>query len=97
MSQGKGAPQDRATIARTLHWFWWVTKKKPFATFMAVFTSVTYTALLTYANTWVMGLIIDRIQAEPVTADKVAVFRDRPKVRNRMHHGSAAASGVERE
>ena len=71
MSQGKGAPQDRATIARTLHWFWWVTKKKPFATFMAVFTSVTYTALLTYANTWVMGLIIDRIQAEPVTADKV--------------------------
>ncbi|MDO4798877.1 MAG: ABC transporter ATP-binding protein, partial [Coriobacteriales bacterium] len=75
MSQRNTAPRDRATIRRTLHWFWWVTKKRPFATFMAVFTSVTYTALLTYANTWVMGLIIDRVQAEPVSADQVfAVF-----------------------
>ena len=71
MSQRSTAPRDRATIRRTLHWFWWVTKKRPFATFMAVFTSVTYTALLTYANTWVMGLIIDRVQAEPVAAQQV--------------------------
>ena len=71
MSQRSTAPRDRATIRRTLHWFWWVTKKRPFATFMAVFTSVTYTALLTYANTWVMGLIIDRVQAEPVPANMV--------------------------
>ena len=42
---------------------------------MAVFTSVTYTALLTFANTWVMGLIVDRVQAEPVAANQVfAVF-----------------------
>lgn len=75
MSQRSTAPRDRATIKRTLHWFWWVTKKRPFATFMAVFTSVTYTALLTYANTWVMGLIVDRVQGEPVAADQVfAVF-----------------------
>ena len=71
MSQRNTAPRDRATIRRTLHWFWWVTKKRPFATFMAVFTSVTYTALLTYANTWVMGLIVDRVQAEPVGVDRV--------------------------
>ncbi len=71
MSQRNTAPRDRATIRRTLHWFWWVTKKRPFATFMAVFTSVTYTALLTYANTWVMGLIVDRVQAEPVGAERV--------------------------
>ena len=38
---------------------------------MAVFTSVTYTALLTYANTWVMGLIVDRVQDEPVSAERV--------------------------
>jgi ATP-binding cassette subfamily B protein len=42
---------------------------------MAVFTSVAYTALLTYANTWIMGLIVDRVQAEPVAAaDVVHVF-----------------------
>ena len=75
MSQRSNAPRDRATVRRTLSWFWWVTKKKPFATFMAVFTSVAYTALLTYANTWIMGLIVDRVQAEPVAAaDVVHVF-----------------------
>lgn len=48
MSQRSTAPRDKATVRRTLHWFWWVTKKKPFALFMAIFTSVTYTALLNY-------------------------------------------------
>ena len=71
MSQRSAAPRDRATVRRTLSHFWWVTKKKPFAAFMAVFTSVAYTALLTYANTWMMGKIVDRVQAEPVLADRV--------------------------
>ncbi len=71
MSQRSTAPRDRATVRRTLHWYWGVTKLRPFATFMAVFTSVTYTALLTYANTWVMGLIVDRVQDEPVSAERV--------------------------
>ncbi|MBR3313817.1 MAG: ABC transporter ATP-binding protein [Atopobiaceae bacterium] len=71
MSQRNTAPRDHATIRRTLHWFWWVTKKRPFATFMAVFTSVAYTALLNYANTWVMGLIVDRVSADPVPAAQV--------------------------
>ena len=75
MSQRANAPHDRATVRHALSWFWWVTKKKPFATFMAVFTSVAYTALLTYTNTWIMGLIVDRVQAEPVAAaDVVHVF-----------------------
>ena len=71
MSQRNTAPRDRATIRRTLHWFWWVTKKRPFATFMAVFTGVAYTALLNYANTWVMGLIVDRVSADPIPAAQV--------------------------
>ncbi len=75
MSQRNTAPLKRSTIRRTLHWFWWVTRKRPFATFMAVFTSVAYTALLNYANTYVMGLIVDRVQAQPVAAEQVmAVF-----------------------
>ncbi len=71
MSQRSTAPLKRSTIRRTLHWFWWVTRKKPFAAFMAVFTSVTYTALLNYANTYVMGLIVDRVSAETVPAAQV--------------------------
>jgi len=75
MSQRSSSPLSGTLVRRTLHRFWWVTKKKPFATFMAVFTSVAYTALLTYANTWMMGQIIDRVQAEPVSAGQVfAVF-----------------------
>lgn len=75
MSQRTTAPLKRSTLRRTIHWFWWVTKKRPFATFMAVFTSVAYTALLTYGNTYVMGLIVDRVQAKPVAAEQVvAVF-----------------------
>ena len=38
---------------------------------MAVFTSVAYTALLNYANTWVMGFIVDRVSAGHVVAEKV--------------------------
>ena len=71
MSQRSSAPLNASTIRRTLSWFWWVTRKRPFAAFMAVFTSVAYTALLNYANTYVMGLIVDRVQASPVTADQV--------------------------
>ena len=71
MSQRSGAPLARSTVRRTLSWFWWVTKKRPFAAFMAVLTSVGYTALLTYANTWMMGKIVDRVQAEPVAAEHV--------------------------
>ena len=83
MSQRKTGPLERSTVRHTLHHFWWVTQKKPFATFMAVFTSVAYTALLTYANTWIMGLIVDRVQAEPVTADKVLA---RPMRRSCRRH-----------
>ena len=71
MSQRSAAPLKRDLVRRTLHHFWQVTRKKPFAAFMAVFTSVAYTALLTYANTWMMGRIVDRMQAQPVSAEQV--------------------------
>lgn len=75
MSQRSSAPLEGSTIRRTLSWFWWVTKKKPFVAFMAVFTSVAYTALLNYANTYVMGKIVDRLQESAVPAAQVfAVF-----------------------
>lgn len=62
---------DRNTIRRTLHYFWWVTRQRPGAFALSVVSSVGYTALLTFANTYVMGLIVDRVQASPVAPDQV--------------------------
>ena len=62
---------DRATIRRTLHYFWGVTRQKMGALVLSIVSSVGYIALLTFANTYVMGLIVDRVQASPVSADQV--------------------------
>lgn len=62
---------DRATIRRTLHYFWGVTRQKMGAFVLSIVSSVGYVALLTFANTYVMGLIVDRVQASPVSADQV--------------------------
>ncbi|MBP3884399.1 MAG: ABC transporter ATP-binding protein, partial [Olsenella sp.] len=71
MSQRSTAPLKRSTVRRTLQRFWDVTKMQPGITALSVITSAGYTALLTYANTYVMGLIVDRVQASPVAADQV--------------------------
>ena len=62
---------DRATIRRTLHYFWGVTRQKMGAFVLSIVSSVGYIALLTFANTYMMGLIVDRVQASPVSADQV--------------------------
>ncbi len=72
MSQRSAAPLKRSTVKRTLQRFWAVTKMQPGITALSVITSAGYTALLTYANTYVMGLIVDCVQAGPVAPDQVA-------------------------
>ena len=71
MPQRMAKENDRQTMRRTLHYFWWVTKQKPGAFALSIITSVGYTAMLTFANTYVMGLIVDRVQASPVAPDQV--------------------------
>ena len=66
------APLQRSTVRRTLARFWDVTRMRPGIAALAVVTSAGYIALLTYANTYVMGLIVDRVQASPVPSDRVA-------------------------
>jgi ATP-binding cassette subfamily B protein len=72
VSQRSAKPTDRPTTRRTLSRFWDVTRLKPGAFVLGIVTSAGYVALLTYANTYVMGLIVDRVQASPVAADQVA-------------------------
>ncbi len=62
---------DIGTIRRTLHFYWQVTKRKPAPFFIGVVSTIGFVALLTYANTYVMGLIIDRIQLGAVAPDEV--------------------------
>ena len=75
MSQRFTTELKPATVRRTLQRFWSVTREQPLIAALSVFTSAGYILLLTFANTYVMGLIVDRVQAGPVPADQVvAVF-----------------------
>lgn len=64
-------PQDSATIKRTLYFFWQITKKRPWPFVLGVIATIGFVGLLTYANTYVMSLIVDRIQLGPVAPDQV--------------------------
>lgn len=63
MSQRSTSPLKRSTVRRTLQRFWDVTRTQPLIVFLSVFSSAGYIFLLTFANTYVMALIVDRVQA----------------------------------
>ena len=71
MSQRSTSPLSRSTVRRTLQRFWGVTRTQPLIVFLSVFSSAGYIFLLTFANTYVMALIVDRVQACPVAGDQV--------------------------
>lgn len=65
--------QPAQTLHRSPHAaaFWDVTRTQPLIVFLSVFSSAGYIFLLTFANTYVMALIVDRVQAGPVAGDQV--------------------------
>lgn len=71
MSQRSTSPLSRSTVRRTLQRFWGVTRTQPLIVFLSVLSSAGYIFLLTFANTYVMALIVDRVQAAPVVGDQV--------------------------
>ena len=63
------------TTRRTLHYYALVTRKHKGLYLGMVLSTITYVALLSYANPYVMSLVVDRISLEPVAPDQVfAVF-----------------------
>ena len=70
MSQRSTSPLKRSTVRRTLQRFWDVTRTQPLIVFLSVFSSAGYIFLLTFANTYVMALIVDRVQAGPCRATR---------------------------
>ncbi|MCI6680891.1 ABC transporter ATP-binding protein [Parafannyhessea umbonata] len=71
MSQRNTARLERSTMRRTLSRFWDVTRMQPGIAALSVIASAGYTLMLTFANTYVMGLVVDRVQASPVPAERV--------------------------
>lgn len=61
------------TTRRTLHFFWAATRKHLGLFVGLIFATVAFGFLLTYANPYLMSLIVDRVAAEPVPADQVFV------------------------
>lgn len=71
MNKYKNKKTDTATIKRTLYFFWQITKKKPGMFFLGILATTLFVGMLTYANTYVMSLIVDRIQIGPVASNEV--------------------------
>ena len=71
MAQRKTGKLDPSITRRTLRRFWDVTKTQPGITALSVISSVGYIVLLSFVNTYVMGLIVDRVQAGHVAPDQV--------------------------
>ena len=66
--------KDSAHIRRTLHYFWKTTRTIPVFWIMAIASTFGYVALLTYANNYFMGRIVDRIAEGFSGGDVFAVF-----------------------
>lgn len=71
MSQRATSKLSGALVKRTLQRFWAVTKAQPGIAALALLTSAGYILLLTFANPFVMALIVDRVQASPVAPNQV--------------------------
>jgi len=56
---------------RTIHYFWTVTRTQPWTLLLGILSTFGYVALLSYANSYYMGRIVDRVTASPVPADRV--------------------------
>ncbi len=60
-----------STTQRTLYYYWQATRNH-LGYFIALLVSdITFIALLSYGNPYVMSLIVDRVSADPVPADQV--------------------------
>ena len=60
-----------STAKRTLHYFWAVTKTQPWIFLLGLISTIGYVVLLSYANSYYFGKIVDRVTEGGVTAENV--------------------------
>ena len=81
-----------STAKRTLHYFWAVTRTQPWIFLLGLISTIGYVVLLTYANSYYFGKIVDRVTEGGVTAENVfTVFG--PYIAARSWSGLLKASG----
>ncbi|MBO4365930.1 MAG: ABC transporter ATP-binding protein [Eggerthellaceae bacterium] len=71
MKSGNKKPAMPTTARRTLHFYWQATKRHLGLFVALVLATIGFGFLLTYANPYMMSLIVDRVAADPVRADQV--------------------------
>lgn len=71
MNQANPKPTKGAVARRTLHYYWMVTRERLGFFILGIAATCGFVGMLTYANTYVMGLIVDEVQSGPVAADAV--------------------------
>ncbi len=64
-------PAMPSTARRTIHFYWQATKNHMGYFVTLVLATIGFGFLLTYANPFMMSLIVDRVAADPVSADQV--------------------------
>ncbi|MCL1797842.1 MAG: ABC transporter ATP-binding protein/permease [Eggerthellaceae bacterium] len=67
----KNTPKKPSTIARTVHYYWRVTRIQLPMFLFAILSTLGFVFFLSYANPFIVGLIVDRVSAEPVAAEQV--------------------------
>ena len=71
MTKSTKKPAMPSTARRTIHFYWQATKRHLGLFVMLVISSIGFGFLLTYANPYMMSLVVDRVAADPVSADQV--------------------------
>ena len=71
MTKSTKKPAMPSTARRTIHFYWQATKRHLGLFVMLVISTIGFGFLLTYANPYMMSLVVDRVAADPVSADQV--------------------------
>lgn len=67
----KQQPTKSSVARRTLHYYWQVTRENLGLFALWIMATIGFIGMLTYVNTYVIGLIVNRVQAGGVPADMV--------------------------
>ena len=71
MAENALGKEQRSTTRRTLQHYWAVTKTQPGMVSLSLVSTLGFVFLLSYANPYIIGRIVDRIAAGSIAANRV--------------------------
>jgi len=63
--------KKQTTLKRTLHYYWWVTSKHWVLFATSVISTLGFVFFLSYANPYIVGLVVDKVSVESITPDQI--------------------------